>query len=187
MIADFYDSEGGGFFFTSNSYDNLLVRTKPYHDGAVPSGNSTAALVLLRLSRFLDDESLRHKAVEILGNLHELMSAHPEAFTQLLPAVDFHLHSPSEIVLAGQRGSADTDRLLSVVQDRFAPNEIVALVEPDSGTAPQTAIASTLLEGKEMQNGAATAYVCQGYACHQPATDPDGLRRLLADREEELD
>jgi uncharacterized protein YyaL (SSP411 family) len=183
MIADFHDSEEGGFFFTSKSHDNLLVRTKPYHDGAVPSGNSTAALVLLRLSRFLDDDDLREKAVEIFDNVQELMATHPEAFTQLLSAVDFHLDSPSEVVLAGESGSPNTDRLLQVIQARFAPNEIVALIAPDEGEESELAIAPTLLEGKTMKGGAATAYVCRGYVCHQPVTDPEDLRRLLVDGE----
>jgi len=110
-----------------------------------------------------------------------LMSTHPEAFTQLLSAVDFHLDSPSEIVLAGTRGDADTNRMLGVVQSRFAPNEIVALKEPDDGNLPQPPLASILLEGREMKDGVATAYVCRGYKCHQPVTDPTELMRLLVE------
>ena len=187
MITDFHDPDGGGFFFTSNAHNHLLVRTKPYHDGAVPSGNSTAALVLLRLSRYLDDAVMREMAVEVLSNSREMMSAHPQAFTQLHCAADFHLDSPSEIVVAGRHGAADTDRLLSVVRDRFAPNEIVALVEPDQLASVKTEMALPLLEGKQMTNGAATAYVCRNHACAKPVTDADELRRLLAAGEEALD
>jgi uncharacterized protein YyaL (SSP411 family) len=68
MISDLHDDENGGFFFTSASHDHLLVRTKPYHDGATPAGNSTAALVLLRLSRFLVDIDLREQAQGIFEN-----------------------------------------------------------------------------------------------------------------------
>ena len=181
MIANFHDSEGGGFFFTSESHDNLLVRTQPYHDGAVPSGNSTAALVLLRLSRFQNDDDLRQLATDIIGNVQQSMSTHPEAFTQLLTAVDFHLDSPTEVVLVGERGRPDTESLLSVVQSRFAPNEIVALFDQGPAVPSHRTIAPTLLEGKTMLDGSATAYLCKGHSCHRPVTDPADFAQLLAD------
>lgn len=179
MIDTFYDQDGGGFFFTAKSHEHLLVRTKPFHDGAVPAGNSTAALALLRLSRFVDDEDLREKAREILSLAHEMITAHPPAFSHLLCAADFYLDSSSEITLVGRRGAADTDNLLTVVNDRFAPNEIVALVEPGAAARPETRIALPLVEGKEMVDGAATAYVCKDYACARPVTDAETLRQLL--------
>ena len=51
MLVDFQDPAGGGFFYTSSDHTNLLVRTKPTHDGAVPPGNSVAALLPLRLAK----------------------------------------------------------------------------------------------------------------------------------------
>ena len=183
MISEFHDSDGGGFFFTSAAHDNLLVRTKPYHDGAVPAGNSTAALVLLRLSRFLDDDGLREKAEGIFSSIQEMMSAHPQAFTHLLCAADFFLDTPSEIVLVGQPGSADTEGLLSVVRSRFAPNEIVALLEPGQPESGTDRFSLPLLDGKTMINGAASAYVCRDYACSLPVSDAAELSRLLAERE----
>ena len=62
MVADFWDEESGGFFYTGAVHKNLLVRTKPFYDGAVPSGNSTATLVLLRLSKLLDNAGYYQKA-----------------------------------------------------------------------------------------------------------------------------
>ena len=184
MISEFHDSDGRGFFFTSAAHDNLLVRTKPYHDGAVPAGNSTAALVLLRLSRFLDDESLRNKAEDIFNSVQEMMSAHPQAFTHLICAADFHLDTPSEIALVGRRGSADIDSLLRVVRRRFAPNEIVALLDPNQPDSVTRGINLPLLDGKQLINGAAAAYVCRDYACATPVGDADELSRLLTGGEE---
>jgi uncharacterized protein YyaL (SSP411 family) len=184
LISEFHDADGRGFFFTSAAHDNLLVRTKPYHDGAVPAGNSTAALVLLRLSRFLDDESLRSKAEEIFNAVQEMMTAHPQAFTHLICAADFHLDVPSELALVGRLGSADTDNLLSAVRSRFAPNEIVALLDPDQPDSVTGGINLPLLDGKQLIDGAAAAYVCRDYACATPVGDADELSRLLTGGEE---
>ncbi len=50
MIDRFYDAEGGGFFYTSDDHESLLVRQKSPFDSAVPSGNGVAVAVLLRMA-----------------------------------------------------------------------------------------------------------------------------------------
>ena len=55
MIEHFWDEGGGGFFFTSNDHEELIVRSKPAFDGSIPSGNSVAAHVLLRLYHHTSD------------------------------------------------------------------------------------------------------------------------------------
>ena len=42
----------------------MLLRLKDAEDEAEPSGNSVAALNLLRLSQLTGDEALRHKAAQ---------------------------------------------------------------------------------------------------------------------------
>src|SRR5262249_55444777 len=49
MLGDFWDGENGGFYYTSAGHEQLIARTKPVHDGSVPSGNSLAAMLCLRL------------------------------------------------------------------------------------------------------------------------------------------
>ena len=51
VIKHFWDDKNGGFFFTSDKGESLLVRQKEIYDGAIPSGNSIAMLNLLRLGR----------------------------------------------------------------------------------------------------------------------------------------
>ncbi len=180
LIDEFHDPDEGGFFFTSQSHDHVLVRTKPYHDGAVPSGNSTAAFAVLQLSRLLDDENMREKAVGILRNACDFMATHPEAFTHLLCAVDFHLDVPLEIVLAGERNSQDTNRLADLVHEGFHPNKTFALADAASDYASEVLGPLPLLEGKQTIDGAASAYVCRGNSCAMPVTGAEDLRRLLA-------
>ena len=49
MIARFGDPERGGFFSTSDDHEALIARRKEIGDHPIPSGNSAAALGLLRL------------------------------------------------------------------------------------------------------------------------------------------
>ncbi len=50
MIEQFWDDSEGGFFFTGKSHEKLIVRSKEFMDNATPSGNSIAALSLLKLN-----------------------------------------------------------------------------------------------------------------------------------------
>ena len=66
MVTEFWDEERGGFFFTSNDHEELLVRTKDYTDNASPSGNSAAADVFLKLAKLVGDERYERFAVTVL-------------------------------------------------------------------------------------------------------------------------
>ncbi|MFH1268275.1 MAG: thioredoxin domain-containing protein, partial [Planctomycetota bacterium] len=91
MVADFWDQEEGGFFYTSAAHKDLLVRTKPFFDGAVPSGNSVATLVLVRLGKLLDNQDYLAKAERVLVSMRDAMVAQPRAHLDLLSAADFYL------------------------------------------------------------------------------------------------
>ena len=169
------DQENGGFFYTSADHKNLLVRTKPFHDVAVPSGNSTAALVLLRLSRLLDNPDYWTKAERILQSMGDSIRSLPRAHLNLLCALDFCLRPVTEIAIAGNPDHDDTRALLRVIHGQFLPNKVLALAEADA--ADERLI--PLLKGKTMISGKATAYVCENFACKQPVNAPDGLKATL--------
>lgn len=46
----FLDREGGGYYNTPGEDPSVLLRVKEDHDGAEPSGNSVAAINLVRLA-----------------------------------------------------------------------------------------------------------------------------------------
>ncbi len=61
MLRLFWDEENGGFFFYGSDAEQLFTRPKEIYDGAMPSGNSAAALNLLRLSKHTYDARLSQK------------------------------------------------------------------------------------------------------------------------------
>ena len=50
MVKLFEDPEQGGYFMTASDGEQLIARPKETYDGAIPSGNSAAAMVLQRLA-----------------------------------------------------------------------------------------------------------------------------------------
>lgn len=176
MIELFWDSQDGGFFFTSCDHEDLITRTKDYSDNAVPSGNSVAATALLRLHLLTGNEEYQRKAVSVLRLVSKAMERFPGGFGQMLCALDLYLHPPVEVVVVGRRQSEDTKELLRAVYAGSKPNAIVVYGSPDESRK----LKLPLLECREMLDGKATAYVCERSVCKQPATTVEELRKQLS-------
>lgn len=171
MIDGFWDKDGGGFFFTGKSHENLIVRSKDYFDNATPSGNSVAALVLLRLALLDGREDFRSLAIAVLREVGDSIRRYPSGFGYALSAVDFLLSTPKEVAIVGS-SPHDIQPLLAETWRRYLPNKVVA---PSFGVD-----VIPLLENREMINSLPTAYVCEHYACKQPVTDVSELAAQLA-------
>ena len=167
MIEEFWDEEQGAFFFTGKSHENLIVRSKDYFDNATPSGNSVAAIVLLKLAILMDNEKYRSLATAVLREVGNQMRRYPSGFGYALSAADFLLSTPKEVAIAAA-DQADSGRMIAEAWRRYLPNKVVA----GGGAVP-------LLENRPMIDGLTTAYVCENYTCKQPVTDVEALAQQL--------
>jgi uncharacterized protein len=178
FMAHFWDAGGGGFYFTADDAEELLVRKKEVYDGATPSGNSVAALNLLRLARITANPDLEHKAELVAQAFSGNIRQFPSAYTQMLIALEFALGPSYEVVIAGRAGADDTVALLRDLRKAYVPGKVVLLRPMDeahpaiSGIAGYTA-KQTSLDSK------ATAYVCANYQCELPTTESDKMLELL--------
>ncbi|MCA1831706.1 MAG: thioredoxin domain-containing protein [Actinobacteria bacterium] len=169
----FADDTGAGFFDTGVDADALLLRPKDVFDNALPCGNSAMAGLLLRLAAFTGEALLEERALAYLKLLQPAMAGSPLGFGHLLGALDLHLARAKEVAIAGDPGSPGVLAMARVVWESPQPNRVLA-----AGNTEGTSVA--LLKGRTAQDGAATAYVCEGFFCLAPVTDPGDLRGLLA-------
>jgi len=179
MLEHFWDDERAGFFFTSDDHTDLLVRTRASQDGATPSGASVAALALLRLAKYRDRADYYDRTQAMLEAQYRYLAEVPRAFLKMLVAVDFMVYAPKEIAIAGPQGAPGTQALLAAARGSFLPNKIVAWLDPALPDATKIAKEIPLLEGKALQNGLATAYVCENFACKKPVTAPEEMLAQL--------
>src|SRR4029077_12163341 len=84
MIEQFWDNEGGGFYFTGKDHETLLTRTKDFFDNATPSGNSVAADVLLKMAAVLDRSDYRKKAEDIFLTIASFLKQYGSGFGRML-------------------------------------------------------------------------------------------------------
>ncbi|HMD51295.1 MAG TPA: thioredoxin domain-containing protein, partial [Solirubrobacteraceae bacterium] len=106
MIARFSDPERGGFFSTAVDGEALIARRKDLEDSPIPSGASSAALGLLRLSELTGEEDYRRRAVSVLRLTYEIAPRYPTAFGHLLQALHWYLSPARPIACASTPAAA---------------------------------------------------------------------------------
>ena len=172
MIAQFWDEADGGFYFTSTDHEELLTRTKDYFDNATPSGNSVAALALLKLFHLTQQQEYQRTALAVLRTVRQAVAKYPSGFGYALCALDFYLSEPKEIAIVGETDSHEVRLFIEEIYSRYLPNKVIAARAPQD---EQSAEAIKLLEARPMVEGKSTAYVCRDYTCLAPATTVEEL------------
>jgi hypothetical protein len=176
MLKHFWDDKAGGFFFTPDDGETLIVRKKEVYDGAVPSGNAVAMFNLLRLASLTGASDLDEKASKIDNAFSEQIKQFPSAFTQFLVALDFGIGPSYEVVIVGASDAKDTIEMTTALNTTFTPNKVVIL-RPSEQKSPDIDALAPFVKNYPGIDGKATAYVCMNNACKLPTTD---VKQMLA-------
>jgi uncharacterized protein YyaL (SSP411 family) len=179
QLRHFWDEKEGGFYFTADDGESLLVRFKETYDGAVPAGNSVAALNLARLGRMTANAGYEEKAEKTSLIYSRNVERMPSAHTQFLVAVDFWKGPSYEIVVAGSLAGDDTGKMLTALRGRFIPNKVL-LFRPVDVESPGITRLAAFTKSQSSVGGKATAYVCRNFRCELPTTDVGKMLELLA-------
>jgi uncharacterized protein len=169
MLAKFFDNDAGGFWQSPAGITDLILRVKEDYDGAEPSGNSVAALSLLRLGAITDRKEFKEAAAKTLRLFAERMQQLPQAMPAMLQALDFHLEEPRRVVIAGDVNSAKARELLRAAHSVFQPNKVVL------GTTGAVELFAKTLPAKD----GPVVYLCTGTECKPPTADTKQVVALL--------
>ncbi len=178
MLELFGDKEHGGLYFYGKDAESLFARPKEIYDGATPSGNSVAALNLIRLARLTADETLLHEANRQIRAFAKAVEASPISYSFYLMALLFAEGPSKEIIISGSLGDGKMKEMIRLVQTAYLPEAVIALdpQEDDAGTVkfflPETV-------EKSGQPVGAKVYICENYACQAPVSDVESLKKQL--------
>ncbi len=176
LLEHFWDEVDGGFYFTSEDSEKVLMREKKTYDSATPSGNSVELLNLIRISRITEDSELESKAVKMEAIFSDNIKRAPTGHTQFINAIDYKVGPSFEVVIVGKLGSSDTVNMLNQLNKTFIPNKVVILKDPKNPVIDKIAES---LKFKESIDNKATAHVCAAGSCKIPTTDVNEMLRLL--------
>jgi len=173
LDAHYRDADGGGYFFTADDAEALIVRTRSAADNATPSGNGMIAEALARLHYLTGEDALRARAAETIAAFSGEMTANFFPLATLMNAAET-LANAVQVVIVGARGEAETDALLRAAWRAAVPARVLGVVAPDEALP-----ASHPAHGKGQVDQKATAYVCIGTTCSLPLTQPSQLLERL--------
>ena len=175
LLTHFHDPEAGGFFYTADDHETLISRHKDFHDSSVPSGNSMAALALLRLGKLTANQQYVQAAEGTLQAALQVLQQAPAAAGQMLIALDFWLTEVPEIVLIGDADDEEMVDVLKRFNQVYLPNRVIAC-RPVDEINPSSVLAAIFEERLSVKE-TPTLYICQNYSCQQPLV---GSSEILA-------
>lgn len=172
LQAHFWDGQEGGFFLTADDAERLITRPKEVYDGAMPSGNAAAGLVLERLWKLTGDPVWQARADGQLAFLASKAQPYPAGHCFSLLAMGEALYPSRELVCA--TSGAVPDGLLALAERR----RLHTLIKTPSNAALLERLAPFTAAYPIPEDGA-LFYLCQNGACAAPAGSVQALVRLL--------
>lgn len=169
----FWDAESGGYFFTADDAEGLIVRTRSAFDSATPNGNGTMVRVLGTLWLCTGETAYRERADALAAAFSGELQRNFFPLPTYLNAAEF-LDQPLQVVVVGPPKDAGTEALRRTVLGRSLPDRVLTALPPGADLPD-----GHPAQGKGMRDGRATAYVCRGMTCSAPVTDPEALAEVL--------
>ena len=172
MIDQFYDSQNGGFYFSSETHQGLFHRSKNFYDDATPSGNAVAAKVLLRLGFLTGKPDFIDIAEQMLKTVNAHMKSRLDATTSLNTVVMEYLQ-PIEVVIL--RGSKNDLELWQTQTRKTLKRRTICYAIPDSVSDLPESLSVKKFEG------VIVAYICRGFSCSKPINDFKNYQEYLTE------
>jgi hypothetical protein len=175
----FWDEADAGWFSTTGRDPSVLLRLKEDYDGAEPSASSVSVLNLLALSHLVPGDEWPARIERTLARFGAQLGDHARAVPLMAAALAQYHAASAQIVIVGQRDRSDTVALRREAARRYLPFAVTIPVVPGE---PQRLLTTMLpwVAAMTEVNGHSAAYVCRGFACERPVTDPAEFGRLLA-------
>ncbi|TGK34440.1 thioredoxin domain-containing protein [Leptospira gomenensis] len=175
-VIRLFRSPAGVFYDTGTDAEVLLRKSVDGYDGVEPSGNSSIAHSLVRLSALgVDSDRYRAAAETIFAYFSKEISSQGLSFPYMLSAFWSSQNLKREIVIV-RKDKNHGRELIAAVQTRFLPDAVVVIL--DEAELEEAAKLSDLFAGRSAGNSA-TAYVCENFSCKLPTDSVSELEKQL--------
>lgn len=179
MVTLFWDESDGGFFLNGHDSEAMISREKEIYDGALPSGNSVAGVMLARMGYLTGETSYLDKVEDMFYAFYNALDKQPSASAFFNIGLLLMDYPTKEVVVLGGTDDRNRIRFLDSLQENFLPNIslLVAETPEDFGE-----IAPFATEYKQIDNDT-TVYICENFACHEPTTDIEHAIQMVLGEE----
>ena len=163
LLELFLDQEHGGFYPYASDGEQLLTRTKEAYDGAMPSGNSVAALALSQLSRLTGERRWREAADFQLSWLAGAARDYPAGHSFAMLAFLEELWPTTELVVTAQKPPEELQAFL-----RGNPHPGLSVLVKTRSNADVLAALAPFMKDYPIPVQGARYYLCRDGACARP-------------------
>ena len=169
----FWDEANGGWFSTTGADPSVLVRMKEDYDGAEPSPTSVSAMNLLTLAHLTGETSYTDRGAQAIASFGGRLAEMGRAVPLMAAALSSSIAGSEQLLIVGRRGSVDTTAMWTAANRKYRPFAVTVVVDPSQQQA--LAVHMPWIAEMKMIDNKATVYVCRGFTCDAPSTDPAGL------------
>ncbi|MDD7389027.1 MAG: thioredoxin domain-containing protein [Lachnospiraceae bacterium] len=172
----FEDRENGGFFMTASDAEMLIARPKETYDGAVPCGNSAAAVLLEEIAACTGDLQFRDEADRQIYFLSEIVGAYPSGCSMSLIALTQALY-PWKMLICASAGEGLPEELTAFLRQHELCN--VTILLKTAGNSRELAEVLPFTAEYPIPENGAVYYLCKEGRCMAPETELEKLKNLL--------
>ncbi|MFZ0843744.1 MAG: thioredoxin domain-containing protein [Nitrosotalea sp.] len=173
LLDHFWDENHKNFFFTADNHEKLIIRTKNIYDLSLPSGNSVAAAVMLRLYHITGEKKYLDTAIKVMESLGMLAAENPFGFGQLLNVVYSYLIKPLEITVINSSNA----EIKNYLTKKFIPEAILVLISTKEELDNLNQL--QFFAGKEYDVNKTRVYVCRDFTCSLPLETMSDIKKLV--------
>ncbi|MEO7070528.1 MAG: hypothetical protein ABI131_08555, partial [Nostocoides sp.] len=170
-LQHFRDARGV-WYDTADDAEQLFTRPRSEADNAEPAGQSAIAGALLTYAALTGSVTHHRAAGQTLDASAALATREPRFGGWTLAVAEAAAAGPLQVAVVGDDETARS--LASIARRHPSPGLVTAYGMPDQAGVP-------LLADRPLVRGGSAAYVCRGFVCDLPVTDPAGLAARLAD------
>lgn len=179
LISSFWDTENNSGFFFTDENSELIVRTKEFYDGAVPSGNSVMFSNLIKLFHITGNQKYKEFAELLNKTYKSSVEKVPISFGYFLSGLIFQLNNTKEILLVGEKENPLTKQMLKIINEDFNPNKVVICLDKSDPYYDKLLQTAEYLKNYKMINEKTTAYICENFECNLPVNNIDDFIKLF--------
>jgi uncharacterized protein YyaL (SSP411 family) len=172
-IELFHDAASDTWYDTAVDHERLLVRPREITDNATPSGTSLTAELLLAWADLDNVPEWRSMADRVVSSVGEAIAQYPQALGHLAGVADTIVNGGTQVAIVGEVDHARLRELIARIGTTFAPALTLAGGDPLAEAQP------ALMRDRTAIGGLPTAYVCRGFTCDLPTSDPAELERQV--------
>ena len=156
VIEYFDDDENIFFYFTNKDQKDIIIRKKEIYDGAVPSGNSTMAANLSKLSVIFNIPEWEQRACKMLAQIIDSLEKYPSSFGIWASLLQQHVYGLHEISIVG----LNAIELANKIATNYIPYKVLMVSTIENAKYP-------LLKSKKAGLDS-LIYLCKNYNCVSP-------------------